>query len=323
MRIVAAMFLLLGAACGQVLQLGELNTRQIAALDRQKTVIIIPGGILEEHGPYLPSYTDGFLTARLSRDIAEAIITRPGWTAVITPEIPLGHGGANIIGRKYVFPGSYTVRVDTLREVYMDMADAFGQQGFRWIFVLHDHGAPNHHRAINDAGDYFHDTYGGQMVHLFGINEVYFASGNPELISPAQLKANGLPVHADLFEQSQIMFLRPDLVSANVTSAPTLAGAEMSDLVRLAQAPDWPGYFGLVKDANASIGARDYKNILTKASEITNKILNGTDPRTFPRYYDEMEKDPATNSIDKDDLANDAMLAKKHSEWHTRHAGGK
>ena len=43
----------------QILQMIELNTRQIEALDRQKTVVLIPGGILEEHGPYLPS----FLTA--------------------------------------------------------------------------------------------------------------------------------------------------------------------------------------------------------------------------------------------------------------------
>src|SRR5206468_2723392 len=107
----------------QVLHLAELNTKQIEALDRNKTVIIIPGGILEEHGPYLPSYTDGYLTARLSTDLAEALIARPGWTAVLTPEIPLGHGGANIIGRKYAFPGSYTVRASTLREVYMDLAD--------------------------------------------------------------------------------------------------------------------------------------------------------------------------------------------------------
>jgi hypothetical protein len=35
-----------------------MNTRQIQALDRQRTVVVIPGGILEEHGPYLSSYSD-------------------------------------------------------------------------------------------------------------------------------------------------------------------------------------------------------------------------------------------------------------------------
>jgi hypothetical protein len=44
------------ALSAQILDLAELNTEQIRALDRQKTVVIISGRILEEHGPYLPSY---------------------------------------------------------------------------------------------------------------------------------------------------------------------------------------------------------------------------------------------------------------------------
>jgi hypothetical protein len=36
-------------------RLAELNIDQIRTLDRQRTVILLPGGILEEHGPYLPS----------------------------------------------------------------------------------------------------------------------------------------------------------------------------------------------------------------------------------------------------------------------------
>lgn len=319
MRIAATLLLFVTAACGQVLQLAELNTKQITALDRQKTVIIIPGGIFEEHGPYLPIDTDGLVAKRLSQDLAEKVVARPGWAAVLAPEIPLGHGGANIIGRKYSFPGSYTVRVETLSAVYMDLADAFGEQGFQWIFIVHSHGAPNHHRAIDQAADYFHDTYGGRMVPLFGIAEVYFSSGDEKLVSPQQLKSNGLPVHADLFEHSAILFLRPELVPASVHSAPTVAGAEMKDLAQIAKKPEWEGYFGLIKDASASIGARDYQNVLTKATDVMNKILGGADPGSFQRYYDELEKDAENHSIDQDDLKNDAFLAKRHQDWLSRH----
>ncbi len=48
------------AANAEVLQLAEMNTRQFAALDLSSTVVIIPAGILEEHGPYLPSFSDGY-----------------------------------------------------------------------------------------------------------------------------------------------------------------------------------------------------------------------------------------------------------------------
>jgi len=47
-------------ACGQIYKLAEMNTRQIRSLHLQEIVVAIPGGILEEHGSYLPSYTDGY-----------------------------------------------------------------------------------------------------------------------------------------------------------------------------------------------------------------------------------------------------------------------
>lgn len=52
--VVALLLVGLSPATAEVLQFGSLNTREIQKLDRNKTVLIIPGGILEEHGPYLP-----------------------------------------------------------------------------------------------------------------------------------------------------------------------------------------------------------------------------------------------------------------------------
>jgi creatinine amidohydrolase/Fe(II)-dependent formamide hydrolase-like protein len=110
-------------------------------------------------------------TERLARDLAEAIVARPGWAAVMFPPIPLGSGGANEIGGKYGFPGTYAVRPATLRSVFMDLATEFGEQGFRWVFIVHGHGSPDHNRMLDQAGAFFHDSYGGQMVHLRGFME--------------------------------------------------------------------------------------------------------------------------------------------------------
>jgi creatinine amidohydrolase/Fe(II)-dependent formamide hydrolase-like protein len=73
-----------------------LNTDQIRALDRSRTVVVIPGGILEEHGPYMPSYIDGYWSERAARDLGEAIAARPGWTALLFPPVPWGRA-ANIM----------------------------------------------------------------------------------------------------------------------------------------------------------------------------------------------------------------------------------
>ena len=61
----AALFLLLAAfipwqpVVAQVRQLSELSVTDIQALDRNNTVVIIPGGVMEEPGPYLPVFTSG------------------------------------------------------------------------------------------------------------------------------------------------------------------------------------------------------------------------------------------------------------------------
>ncbi len=215
-------------ASAQIYQLAELNTRQIQALDRQHTVVVIPGGILEEHGPYLPAYTDGYAIEAFARELSRAIVARPGWTVVVFPQIPIGNDPANTIGAKTVFPGSYPVRMATLRAMYMDLANEFGDQGFRWIFLVHDHGAPNHHQALNQASDYFHDTYGGTMVHLFGLKPVFLCCGTKdEYLSKEARAEEGFTVHAGADETSQLFFLRPDLIAPDFTSAPSLTARDV------------------------------------------------------------------------------------------------
>src|SRR5882724_12930790 len=108
--VLAGVMFLNPQVAAQILRIGEMNTQQIHALDLPKTVVLIPGGILEEHGPYLPSYTDGYADDAYTRELAKAIVARPGWTVVLFPQIPLGNDPANTIGGKTIFPGSYPVR---------------------------------------------------------------------------------------------------------------------------------------------------------------------------------------------------------------------
>lgn len=56
------------------------------------------------------------------------------------------------------------MRSTTLRAVFKDLATEFVEQGFKWIFVVHTHGADHQNRVLHEAGDYFRDTYGGRMV---------------------------------------------------------------------------------------------------------------------------------------------------------------
>jgi creatinine amidohydrolase len=76
----------------------------------------------------------------------------------------------------------------------MDLATELGEQGFRWIFIVHTHGAPNHNRMLDQAGDYFRDTFGGHMVHLMGLLPA--ADGDDGGLSEKEKKEDGFSVHA-------------------------------------------------------------------------------------------------------------------------------
>ena len=305
------------SVANQVHRLAELNTEQIRALDRAKTVVLLPGGILEEHGPYLPSYTDGYMNERMTDDLAEAIARRPGWTVVVFPVIPLGAGGANEAGGKLPFPGTYAVRPETLRAVFMDLATEFGEQGFRWLFLIHGHGGPGHNRVLDEAGEYFREVYGGRMIHLAGLDtghdpavEVMRAG-----VTKEALEETGFDPHAGLLETTRMMGLRPDLVSSTVAQAPSLTARDPSDVFRIASSPDWPGYFGAPRYATAALGRRVVEADRGWLIDIALRLLDGTiDERQIARVS-ALEKVPEVAKAIEPGRRRNAAMARRQQDW--------
>ncbi|HET9315256.1 MAG TPA: creatininase family protein [Vicinamibacteria bacterium] len=315
---VLAVLLALGAGPAQagVLKVAELGVPQIRELNKDHTAVILPGGILEEHGPYLPSYSDGYWNERIAADVAEAIGARQGWNALVFPPIPLGTGGANEIGAKYSYPGSYTVRSSTLRAIFMDLASELGDQGFKWIFVVHGHGSPNHNQALDEAGAFFHDAYGGRMVHLMGLKEVAdCCDAGRRSATRAALREDGFTVHAGAGEHSDVMFLRPDLVPGTIKLAQTFAGSSFADLVTKARRPDWPGYFGAPRLASAERGRLQYEQESAFIKGFALKVLDGYDPGAGERLADEMLKDPAIAKVIEGARAREAEQEARQQQW--------
>ncbi len=309
-------------ASAQILRVADLNTQQVRALDRAKTVVILPGGILEEHGPYLPAYTDGILSERLTDEIARAVATKkPGWTVLIFPQVPLGASGSNELGGHFSFPGTYAVRPSTLRVIFMDLASEIGEQGFRWIFVVHVHGAPLHNRALDDAGDFFHDTYGGRMVHLWGLVPVLGGWGSAlQSLSDAEKKEEGVSLHAGMDETSLLLYLRPELVSPAYKKAPVVTGHTLEESFDVTKSVDWPGYLGSPRLASAAMGKKIWNSFAAAAIEHTLKILDGADPAQFQRYADLLEKNTLYLGWINAAAERDAALSAKQSAWLARKA---
>jgi creatinine amidohydrolase/Fe(II)-dependent formamide hydrolase-like protein len=295
-------------AFGQVHHVQEMNTEQIRALDRQRTVVVLPGGILEQHGPYLPSLTDGYRNERLTQDLADAIVARPGWSVLVFPLIPLGVGGANEIGGKYSFSGTYAVRMATLRAVLMDLATELGDQGFKWIFVVHSHGSPNHQLALDQAGDYFHDTYGGRMVNLFGLIRPELLKVSQDLMSDEERKADETAIdHGAMRETSEVLFLHPELVNPGFRSATPYRTRDPKHAADVASGGNWPGYFGSPSAASAAYGAKYWQHFSSWSVNLALRILDGLDYSQIKR----VEENPVSQAA----LEDERRRQQKQSEW--------
>ena len=298
-----------------ILQLKELNTGQIQALDKNKTVVLIPGGILEEHGPYLPSFTDGYWNQKLTDTLSKVIAARKDWNVLLFPTIPLGNSGANDVGMKYSFPGTYTVRFETLRAIFMDIATELGEQGFKNIFIIHGHGAPNHQRALDQAADFFNETYQGKMINLMGLTPIilnWFESSKTQ----QQQKEDGFTIHAGMAETSSMLYIAPHLVDSGYKNATPFTGGSMEELVQIAQRPDWKGYFGSERLATSDFGRQPWNNnskMFTQyVLDILDNKINADKIQRFGEYIKQSKMDVLLDSLS---LKEEQRRNEKQQSW--------
>lgn len=297
----------------QVRRLAELTAPELAQLDKSKTVVLLPGGILEAHGPYLPTFTDGYWNERVTAQLAEAVAQRPGYTAVVFPTLPLGNSAANDIGGRFHASGSFPVRFETLRDVLLDLATELGEQGFQWVFVVHGHGAPNHHRALDLAGDYFRETYGGHFVNLTGLLPVISAWDGEK--TAAERGVDGLPIHAGLDETSMMLALHPELVRPGYVTATAATGQTMREIIAQARRPDWPGYFGAPALATVAHYTTGWQRAADAAVALALEILDGKDERKLPRFSREMAKSNLDLMLDRASLGHETRTRQRQEAW--------
>ena len=247
----------------------EMTTQDYKKLDRNRTAVFISTGIMEEHGPYMPAYVDGYITEHIIKDVAEAV-EKKGWDALVFPTFPIGVGACNEVGELYPYPGSFTVRAYTFRALYMDLVSEIGEAGFRYIFIGNDHGGPNHNRMIGQICAYFNSLYPDGRMSQLGLG---FASSNAEikklekeaaaLMSQEAWKEDEHGGHADIEETSMMLHLYPTLVDSGFINGPAMTiskyGFGIQGMMKMAKSPEWTGYFGSPRWSTAKYGELRYK----------------------------------------------------------------
>ena len=308
------------ATAPRVYKLEELAWPQIDAFDRQRTLFILPVGMVEEHGPHLPIGADTIgVTYEANAAAARVKRALPEWNVVVMPAVNYGQSGANRLGDLPIHPGTYAIRQSTIRSLVADIGAQLAQNGFKWIFVLNGHGAPTHNIAINEACDFVSETFGVTMLHLtalFSGDAAIQADGekiNARYFRRDELAAFGMDVHAGVSETSQMLAVRPDLVRPVYKSLPSQAGRSLEELRRVATTPGWQGYLSSPARGSAAYGRAIKAWWIDGFTTLMLRAVRGENMFVHPRIPDAVPA--AVAPMLEKHLADEAAFGDRLENW--------
>ncbi len=116
-------------------RLWELRWNEIAALDRDTTLIIQPTGAIEQHGHHLPIDTDIHDSSEIAfRAAAQAQAEGIG-TVLVAPPVWWGTSPHHL-----AYPGTISLRMSTMSDLLVDIVASLWKHGFYRILFLNGHG---------------------------------------------------------------------------------------------------------------------------------------------------------------------------------------
>lgn len=108
-------------------------------------LVLVPVGVIEEHGPHMTLGADTYLACLRCRRIKTALAAA-GTRAIIAPPFYWG-----ITDDTSEFPGSFNVRPETMTALITDICQSLHSWGFRRVVFVSDHGNVNHRRTLKDS----------------------------------------------------------------------------------------------------------------------------------------------------------------------------
>jgi creatinine amidohydrolase len=124
-------------------RLAELTWPEAARVARdRRTVVLLPLGAVEQHGPHLPLLVDWLGAEELARRLAPHL-RRAGWRPVLAPSLPYG---ASPLAEDW--SGTLALSVATLRRVLVELIRSLARHGFRRVVLTNYQADPGHLGAI-------------------------------------------------------------------------------------------------------------------------------------------------------------------------------
>src|SRR6187455_468638 len=111
----------------------RLTAPELREAVRDKTVVIVPLGATEQHGPHLPTQVDWRSAYEIAQRAARLMAGRQ--RALVTPAIPFGMSEHHMS-----LGGTLTLDFATMNAVVACVVRSAARHGFSRIFVLNGHG---------------------------------------------------------------------------------------------------------------------------------------------------------------------------------------
>lgn len=263
-------------------RLEELTTAELDAMDRDRTLIVLPISPIEEHGPHLPLGTDGWLAKGLANGLLERMAQRrPDWSLVRAPWFPIGCYTLDWVG-------SVEMEQVAVRSVVTSFGHAFARRGFSTIVVVNGHGGPGHGAALEEGCRQVSRRHGVRMIYPAGklITEVFggkyfdrIAAHLGRDLTDDERWALAHDFHAGAMETSYLQHVRPDLVKGDVRALPDIVSSKVG-MMRYFwgdRVGKGPGYMGFPSRADTRLAEAVEAVLCDEVADIVEHAMDGQD----------------------------------------------
>jgi creatinine amidohydrolase len=241
-----------------VIRLAERTSREAAALARdERTVVLLPLGAIEQHGPHLPLLVDWLGAEELARRIAPHLRTA-GYRPVLAPSLPYGVSTLAV-----GWSGTVSLSPGVFRRVVLELVRGLARHGFRRVVLTNYQADPDHLTALGAVTRRLRRD--GLLVLVGGFTPG--ARGATPMVNPrvSRLLRSPRPRlewHSGELETALMLATRPALVRRALARrlpaawvdfrAALAAGARRFEQID----PGGQGYFGWPRVARAATARR-------------------------------------------------------------------
>jgi creatinine amidohydrolase len=179
----------------------DLTSPQVEELRRADppTVLLLPVGATEPHGPHAPLSTDSLISLSMCTRTARRLADDSDVRALVLPALPYG-----VTRYAAAFAGAVHVEADTLHGLVVDVCTSLVDQGLRHIVIVNNHFEPEQVATLRRVVATLRATRGVDVGYLDLVRR-----RRAERLT-AEFRAG--ECHAGCYETSLVLADHPDLV---------------------------------------------------------------------------------------------------------------